>query len=67
MIEILQSDIEDLKQQKRWLENALRHVINEKSHLLDCIHDILTTHKLWSEEDAYACNDGTEFERSEVR
>ena len=63
MIEILQSDIEDLKQQKRWLENALRHVIDEKAELRDCIQEILTTYALWDEDGTYVCSNGQMFER----
>ena len=56
----IQDKYDALMRHCQWVEQALDAYIKENSHLSDCIHDILTTHKLWG-DGGYATNDGTIF------
>jgi hypothetical protein len=56
----IEEKYEALQLHCQWLTNGLDEYIRQSQHLADCVHDILTTHKLWG-DGGYATNDGTIF------
>ncbi len=61
----IEDKYEALQFRFQWLANALDESIRESQHLADCVHDILTTHKLYG-DGSYATNDGTIFHQRNI-